>query len=571
MVHDARIVPLDGRDHLPQNIRQWMGDPRGSWDGDTLVIESTNFTAKTASFNPSIAEAAGNGTTLHLTERFRLVAEDTLQYEFTVNDTHTFTSPFTAVLPMKRGDVMYEFACHEGNYGLHNILAGARRPGARGRPAVAMTPWRVRYGAALAFAALAAASPPAAYAQPAADFVPVTDAVLQDPDPADWLMWRRTLDSWGYSPLDQIDRRNVGDLRMVWSRALAPGSQQGTPLVYGGVLYMPNPRDTIQALDAATGDLLWEYRRSRPDDLHDHVYTALGEANRNIAIHGRHLIGTSADGYVYAVDATTGRLAWETQIVDYTRHPAHQTSGPIIAGGKVISGRGCLPAGGPHACFIAAHDAATGAELWRRPLIPAPGEPGGRDLGRRAVRGAHPCGRVDGAQLRPGAEHRVRRHVRELPGAEVHAGRRRQDAPVPQLDARARRRHRGDRLVLPAPQRPLGSRPPVRADPARHRRGPRPRHRELDQPPSAAGRGAQGGDRHSRQDRRSSTRSTGRPASSCGPRRPSRRTWSATSTAPPGRFPRTPSSSSPGKARRCWSARRSSRAARTGRPAPTAR
>ena len=126
MVHDARIVPLDGRDHLPQNIRQWMGDPRGYWDGDTLVIESTNFTAKTASFNPSIAEAAGNGTTLHLTERFRLVAEDTLQYEFTVNDPTTFTSPFTAVLPMKRGDVMYEFACHEGNYGLHNILAGAR-------------------------------------------------------------------------------------------------------------------------------------------------------------------------------------------------------------------------------------------------------------------------------------------------------------------------------------------------------------------------------------------------------------------------------------------------------------
>ena len=100
---------------------------------------------------------------------------------------------------------------------------------------------------------------------------------------------------------------------MVWSRALAQGSQQGTPLVYDGVLYMPNPRDVIQALDAATGDLLWEYRRPRPDDLHEHVYTALGEANRNIAIHGRHLIGTSADGYVYAVEAATGRLAWETR------------------------------------------------------------------------------------------------------------------------------------------------------------------------------------------------------------------------------------------------------------------
>ena len=217
--------------------------------------------------------------------------------------------------------------------------------------------------------------------QSPADFVPVTDAMLQDPDPADWLMWRRTLDSWGYSPLDQIDRENVGDLRMVWTRAMTTGSQQGTPLVHDGVLYMPNPRDVIQAIDAVTGDLIWEYRRPRPDDLEEHVFNALGEANRNIAIYGQLLIGTSADGYVYAVDATTGRQAWESQIVDYTQHPAHQTSGPIIANGKVISGRGCLPAGGPHACVITAHDATTGAELWRRPLIPAPGEPGDETWG----------------------------------------------------------------------------------------------------------------------------------------------------------------------------------------------
>ena len=126
MVHDARIVPLDGRDHLPQGIRQWIGDARGRWEGDTLVIESTNFSAKTASFNPSIAQAAGNGTTLHLTERFRLAAEDTLHYEYTVNDPRTFTRPFTAVLPMKRGELLFEYACHEGNYGLYNMLAGAR-------------------------------------------------------------------------------------------------------------------------------------------------------------------------------------------------------------------------------------------------------------------------------------------------------------------------------------------------------------------------------------------------------------------------------------------------------------
>ena len=126
MVHDARIVPLDGRDHLPEHIRQWMGDSRGYWEGDTLVVETTNFTDKTASFNPSLSRAVGDGTFLHLTERFRRVAEDTLRYEFTVNDPTTFTRPFTAALPMKRGEVVFEFACHEGNYGLYNILAGER-------------------------------------------------------------------------------------------------------------------------------------------------------------------------------------------------------------------------------------------------------------------------------------------------------------------------------------------------------------------------------------------------------------------------------------------------------------
>ena len=92
-----------------------------------------------------------------------------------------------------------------------------------------------------------------ALAQSSGDVAPVTDAMLQDPDPSDWLMWRRTLDSWGYSPLDQIDRRNVDDLRMVWTRALSGGRQQGTPLVYDGVMYMPNPRDVIQAIDAGDG------------------------------------------------------------------------------------------------------------------------------------------------------------------------------------------------------------------------------------------------------------------------------------------------------------------------------
>jgi hypothetical protein len=126
MVHDARIVPLDRRMHLPENVRQWMGDSRGYWDGDTLVVETRSFTDKTASFNPSVVTAAGTGATLRLTERFRRVGDDTLLYEYTVDDASTFTQPFTAALPMKRGDAMFEYACHEGNYGLPNMLAGAR-------------------------------------------------------------------------------------------------------------------------------------------------------------------------------------------------------------------------------------------------------------------------------------------------------------------------------------------------------------------------------------------------------------------------------------------------------------
>ncbi len=210
---------------------------------------------------------------------------------------------------------------------------------------------------------------------------PVTDAELQNPDSADWLMWRRTLDSWGYSPLDQITRENVGEIRMVWTRALTAGRQQGTPLVHDGVLYMPNPRDVVQALDAATGDFIWEHRRDRPDDLADYLIPSLIDANRNLAIYGSTIIDTSIDGHVFALDAASGDLAWDTEILDYHVNPANQTSGPIIANGKVISGRSCTPRGGPNACVVTAHDAATGAELWRRRLIPAPGEPGDETWG----------------------------------------------------------------------------------------------------------------------------------------------------------------------------------------------
>ena len=230
-------------------------------------------------------------------------------------------------------------------------------------------------------AAATAAVGLAGFAQEADRIRPVTDAELENPSPDEWLMWRRTLDGWGYSPLDQIHRDNVADLQMVWSRALQPGRQQGTPLVRDGVMFMPNPRDIIQAIDAVTGDLIWEHRRERPDDLGDYMIGTLIDTNRNLAIHGELIIDTSMDDHIFALNAETGAVVWDTEILDYRVNPANQTSGPIVANGKVYSGRSCDPRGGPNGCVITAHDAATGEELWRRRLIPAPGEPGDETWG----------------------------------------------------------------------------------------------------------------------------------------------------------------------------------------------
>ena len=132
MVHDARIVPLDRPAHLRDSIRQWMGDARGHWDGDTLVVETANFTAKTPSFNPTITSAVGTGLTLTLTERFHRVDAETLLYEYTIDDPATFVRPFTVAIPMQRSEQpIFEYACHEGNYGMRNMLAGARAGDAR--------------------------------------------------------------------------------------------------------------------------------------------------------------------------------------------------------------------------------------------------------------------------------------------------------------------------------------------------------------------------------------------------------------------------------------------------------
>ena len=119
MIHDARIIPIDGRPHVGQSIRQWFGDSRGRWEGDTLVVDTTNFTDK--------ANYRGSTQGLHLLERFTRVNGDTVKYEFTIDDPTTFTKKWTVAIPMQQTDEqIYEYACHEGNYGMVNLLKGAR-------------------------------------------------------------------------------------------------------------------------------------------------------------------------------------------------------------------------------------------------------------------------------------------------------------------------------------------------------------------------------------------------------------------------------------------------------------
>jgi hypothetical protein len=119
MIHDVRMIPLDGSPHLPKNVRQLLGDSRGHWEGNMLVVDTTNFTDKTA-FH-------GASENMHLTERFTRVSPDTLLYEFTVDDPAAFAKPWTVQIPTTKLDgPLFEYACHEGNYGMEGILSGAR-------------------------------------------------------------------------------------------------------------------------------------------------------------------------------------------------------------------------------------------------------------------------------------------------------------------------------------------------------------------------------------------------------------------------------------------------------------
>jgi alcohol dehydrogenase (cytochrome c) len=207
---------------------------------------------------------------------------------------------------------------------------------------------------------------------PVAAMTAVTDAMLRDPPASDWLMWRRTYNGWGYSPLDQINKDNVKDLRPAWTWSMTPGATETTPIVHDGVLFIFNWADKVQALNAATGDLIWEYKRELPEKLLADNPNVL--AKRNMAIYDDKLIVATSDAHIIALDAKSGKIAWDHATADWTKGWRY-TGGPFIVNGKVIQGMtGCGNAE-PGGCFITGHDIKTGAELWRVNTIAHPGDP----------------------------------------------------------------------------------------------------------------------------------------------------------------------------------------------------
>lgn len=209
--------------------------------------------------------------------------------------------------------------------------------------------------------------PPDPRANPLDAITPVTEPLLRDPPPGDWLSWRRTRDAGGFSPLSQINRENVAQLRLAWSWALPNGENEVTPLVHDGVMFVYGYDDVIQALDAANGDLLWQYTRR-------HTRASLyPKWRRAIALYGERVYTLTFDGHVVALDFRTGRTVWDV-VLEPATTPFGLSGGPLIADGKVIVGTSGLHPGGN---FIIALDAETGREVWRFATIPAPGQPGG--------------------------------------------------------------------------------------------------------------------------------------------------------------------------------------------------
>ena len=214
-------------------------------------------------------------------------------------------------------------------------------------------------------------------------FVPVTQEMLNDPEPGQWLHWRGTQNAWGYSPLDQITTENVGQLQLVWAWAMDDtGPQEAAPLIHNGVMYLPSPGAVVQALDAANGDLIWEYR---PEWVGDGAGAFGRGVQKNIAIFEDRIFAATRRATILALDARNGKLIWETQTAD----PAlgyRYSAGPIVANGKLVTGITGCDRYKDDVCFITGHDPATGEELWRTSTIARPGEPGGDTWGDLPLR-----------------------------------------------------------------------------------------------------------------------------------------------------------------------------------------
>lgn len=202
---------------------------------------------------------------------------------------------------------------------------------------------------------------------------PVTTAMLENPPAGDWLTYRRSYRSIGYSPLTQVNTRTVGQLREVWSLSLAPSGNEITPLVHDGIVFIESG-DTVQALDGASGDVLWQYVRSLPPALQN----GRRQIVKNMAIYRDKLFAPSADGHMVALDVKTGQVVWDSAVLgsEEIRNHLSLDGGPLVADNVVMMGAsGCNTYKG--GCFIVGLDADTGRELWRFHTIARPGEPGG--------------------------------------------------------------------------------------------------------------------------------------------------------------------------------------------------
>ncbi|WP_227419436.1 pyrroloquinoline quinone-dependent dehydrogenase [Roseitranquillus sediminis] len=206
-------------------------------------------------------------------------------------------------------------------------------------------------------------------------YTPVTAEMILDPAPGDWLQARRTVDNKAHSPLDQINQDNVQNLELVWSWALPElGRQESAPLYHDGIVFVATNNNHIEALDAVTGDLIWRYMHERPEFSGGYHENQAMRQKNSIALWNDKVITTTVDAKLMALDALTGQVVWEVQVNDWERGYSY-TAGPLVADGKIFTGTsGCSMVGTVGACWITAHDADTGEELWRYNTLDQPGD-----------------------------------------------------------------------------------------------------------------------------------------------------------------------------------------------------